>query len=119
MHVTLTDHLQVTDLTDHRVGVHLAHVNALVGRPHAVDVQQPRFLAVVRHAKPRYPGDHVLVHGQYHLSVDVNPSHLPNRKVYAINLEPARTFRGALVVGHLSREFINADKKMFSLVKRL
>lgn len=72
----LTDHLQVTDLTDHRVGVNLAHVNALVRGFHAVDVQQPCLLTIVRHGESGYSGDDMFVHCEYHLPIDVDPGDL-------------------------------------------
>lgn len=72
----LTDHLQITDLTDHRVGVNLTHVNALVRRSHAVDVQHPHILAIVRHAESGYSGDHMFVHCNYHLPINVDPGNL-------------------------------------------
>lgn len=72
----LTNDLQVSDLTDHRVGVDLAHVVAAVLLLDLAHVQQPGHGIVVGDAEPCQPRDHVPVYRQDHLAIDVDPRHL-------------------------------------------
>lgn len=72
----LTDDLKVSDLTDHRIGVHLTHVVAAVFLLHTVDVQQPCFGVVVRYTEAWHPGDDMSMYCQDHLTIYVNPCDL-------------------------------------------
>lgn len=72
----LTYNLQIPDLTDHGISVHLAHVVTSILLLHAAYMQQPRFSIVVRHTKSGYSWDHVAVYRQDHLPVYVYPSDL-------------------------------------------
>lgn len=73
-------HLQVAHLADHGVRVHLAHVVTPVVLLRLADVQEPRIGVVVGDAVPWDARYHVLVDGQDHLSVYVDPGDLPDGK---------------------------------------
>lgn len=72
----LTDNVQETKLTLHRVRVDLTHVPSPVRLPQLLDVYMPRPVVRVRHANPVILGDHVVMNSQYGLRVYPQPCHL-------------------------------------------
>ncbi len=48
--VALTLYMKISDLGDHRFGIDLAHVAALIRDSNVLDVQVPLPVAILRHA---------------------------------------------------------------------
>lgn len=72
----LTDHIQITHLALHRIGVNLTHVPAPVRLPDLFYVQIPRLVLAVSHSDPVVLSDHVTVDGEDGLRVHAQPCHL-------------------------------------------
>jgi len=61
--LTLTNNIQKSQLTFHRVRVDLTHVPSLVRLSYLLDVYVPRPVVRVRHADPVIFRDHVVMDG--------------------------------------------------------
>lgn len=72
----LTDDVEVTDLTLHRVGVDLTHVPATIGLLHLLYMKKPGAVLAVAHAYPMVLRYHVTRYRQYRLRVDAQPCDL-------------------------------------------
>lgn len=71
-----TNDLKKTHLAYHWIGIYLAHIITPVILLHTVNMKQPCFLIVMRHGKPGYFHDHMLVNSKQHLATNVDPRHL-------------------------------------------
>lgn len=65
----LTNNIQESQLTFHRIRVDLTHVPSFIGLPQLLDVYVPRPVVRVRNADPVIFRDHVVVYSQYGLRV--------------------------------------------------
>lgn len=74
--IVLTDHLQVSLSTSHRVRVDLTHVPSPIFLVHISDVQIPWPMIVIGKSYPRILGNNVVVNRQNRLSVHTDPSNL-------------------------------------------
>jgi len=63
-------------LTQHRIGVDLTHVVAVVAAADVADVQRPRVQVGVHHRQPVVVGQDQVVHCQDSLVVGFDPGHL-------------------------------------------
>lgn len=68
--------MDVPDLADHGLAVHLAHVTPSILRLDSPDVKVPRPLMVVAHAETAYPCHHLPMDGEDHLAIQMDPGHL-------------------------------------------
>ena len=75
-----TDDVNVADLADHRLAVDLAHVLPGIFRLDAADVQMPRPLMVVANAETAHPSHHLPVDCEDHLTVEMNPGDLNEKR---------------------------------------
>jgi len=73
--VLLTNHLQIANLANHRIGVHLAHVIATIILMCLIYVQQPRVVRV-GNTVPWYTRYNMSMYGEYHLAIYVYPGDL-------------------------------------------
>lgn len=76
--------MQIAELRLRRDRIYLAHIPALVLLLDVVDVQKPGpmlIVLVVRHADPRIPRYHMVVHRQYGRLLEVHPRHLQGSEI--------------------------------------
>lgn len=88
----LTDHLQVTQLTLHRVRVNLTHVPSSVGFLDVSDMKKPYPVIAVGDRDSMVLRDHVTVNGQYGLGVHPQPSDLKVKLNYKKKCSSAHPF---------------------------
>ena len=77
----LTDHIQISHLAFHWIGIYLTHVPAPVGLAYLLYVQIPRLVFAVGHSYAVILCDHMIVDREDGLGVNSQPCHLKRRKM--------------------------------------
>lgn len=75
-----TNNLKKAHLAYHWVGIYLAHIITSIILLYTINMKQPCFLIIMRHGKPRYFHDYMLVNSEQHLATNMDPRHLKTKK---------------------------------------
>lgn len=73
-------HIEVPDLVDHRVRVHLAHILTAIAGSDVGDLEVPVLVVVASQGEAGVFGDDGVVDGQDGLRLDEHPGHLRKRE---------------------------------------